>query len=180
MFRILRKQRLTKVCSLEVTVFISFHVSDPYNNTNLTLLLMIRSLAPVDILLFFHTVRKHHLLFEFIQDILCSTPIFITHTARYVKMSTYSILSPLKVNWSFCVCVCLQPSSPLRSLLVLSFLGYLSSLHVSFAYRHVFQTADTNPDLLACWPNSTEHLVTCLGSHFALLRWSASKTLEFL
>ena len=37
-FRILRKQRLTKVCSFEVIVFISFHVSDPYNNTDLTLL----------------------------------------------------------------------------------------------------------------------------------------------
>jgi hypothetical protein len=30
--RILHKQRLTKVCSLEDVVFISFHVSDPYYN----------------------------------------------------------------------------------------------------------------------------------------------------
>ena len=104
MFRILRKQRLTKVCSLEVTVFISFHVSDPYNNTDLTLLRMIRSLALVDILLFFHTVRKHHLLFEFIQYILCSTPIFSPHTVRYVKLSTSSIFSLLRLNRYF-LCV---------------------------------------------------------------------------
>ena len=104
MFRILRKQRLTKVSSLEVTDFISFHVSDPYNNTNLTLLRMMRSLALADILLFFHTARKHYFLFEFTQDILCSCSIFITHTARYVKLSTSSILSPLKVNGSF-LCV---------------------------------------------------------------------------
>jgi len=106
MFRILRKQRLTKVCSLEVTVFNSFHVSAPYNNTDLTLLRMISSLAPVDILLFFHAVRKHHLRFEFIRDILCSSPVFSPHTAWYVKLSTSSIFSPLRVNGSF-LCVCL-------------------------------------------------------------------------
>jgi len=55
MFRIRRRQRLTKVCSFEVVVFISFHVSDPYNNTDLTLLRKMRSLVLVDILLFFHT-----------------------------------------------------------------------------------------------------------------------------
>jgi len=37
MFRIRCKQRLMKVCSFEAVVFISFHVSDPYN-TDLTLL----------------------------------------------------------------------------------------------------------------------------------------------
>jgi hypothetical protein len=31
MFKIRRKQRLTKVCSFEVVIFISFHVSDPHN-----------------------------------------------------------------------------------------------------------------------------------------------------
>ena len=55
MFRILHKQQLTKVCSFEVIVFISFHVSDPYNNTDLTLLWKMWSLVLVDILLFFHT-----------------------------------------------------------------------------------------------------------------------------
>jgi hypothetical protein len=54
MFRIYRMQRLTKVCSFEVVVFISFHVSDPHN-TKLTLLRNIWSLVLVDILLFFHT-----------------------------------------------------------------------------------------------------------------------------
>ena len=44
MFRIRRKQRLTKVCSFEVVVFIPFHVSDPYNN-DLTLLRKMRSLV---------------------------------------------------------------------------------------------------------------------------------------
>ena len=55
MFRILRKQRLTKVCSSEVVVFIPFHVSDPYNSTDLSLPWKMRSLVLVDILLFFHT-----------------------------------------------------------------------------------------------------------------------------
>jgi hypothetical protein len=55
MFRILRRQRLTKVCSFDVVVFISFHISDPYNNTELTLLRKMRSLVLIDILLFFHT-----------------------------------------------------------------------------------------------------------------------------
>jgi len=55
LFRILRKQRLTKVCSSELAVFISFHVSDPNNNTDLTLLWKMWSLLLVDILLFFHT-----------------------------------------------------------------------------------------------------------------------------
>jgi len=55
MFRICRKHWLTKVCSFEVLVFISFHVSDPYNNTDLTLLRKMQSLVLVDILLFFHT-----------------------------------------------------------------------------------------------------------------------------
>jgi len=55
MFRIRRKQQLTKVCSFEVVVFISFHVSDPYNNIDLTLLWKMRSLVLVDNLLFFHT-----------------------------------------------------------------------------------------------------------------------------
>jgi hypothetical protein len=54
-FRILCKQQLTKVCSSELAVFITFHVSDPYNSTELTLLRKIRSLVLVDILLFFHT-----------------------------------------------------------------------------------------------------------------------------
>jgi hypothetical protein len=55
MFKIRRKQRLTKVCSSEVVVFIPFHVSDPYKSTDLTLLWKMRSLVIVDILLFFHT-----------------------------------------------------------------------------------------------------------------------------
>jgi len=55
MFRILRKQRLTKVCSFEVVVFISFHFSHPHNNTDITLLRKMRSLVLIDILLFFHT-----------------------------------------------------------------------------------------------------------------------------
>ena len=50
-FRILRKQRLTKVCSFEVVVFISCRLSDPYNDAELTLLQKMRSLVPVDILL---------------------------------------------------------------------------------------------------------------------------------
>ena len=37
MFRILCKQWLMKVCSFEEVIFISFHVTDPYNNTNLIL-----------------------------------------------------------------------------------------------------------------------------------------------
>jgi hypothetical protein len=55
MFRISCKHRLTKVCSSEVVVFITFHVSDPYTNTDLTLLRKMRTLVLVDILLFFHT-----------------------------------------------------------------------------------------------------------------------------
>ena len=55
MFRIHHKQRLTKICSFEAVVFISFRVSDPYNNTDLTLLQKMQSLVLVDILLFFHT-----------------------------------------------------------------------------------------------------------------------------
>jgi len=55
MFRICCKQGLTKVCSLEAVVFISFHVPDPYNNTDLTLLQKMWSLVLADILLFFHT-----------------------------------------------------------------------------------------------------------------------------
>jgi hypothetical protein len=55
MFRILCKQQLTKVCNFEVVVFTSFHVSDPYNNTDLTLLWKMQSLVLIDILLFFHT-----------------------------------------------------------------------------------------------------------------------------
>ena len=55
MFRILHKLQLTKVCNFEVIVSISFNVSDPYNNTNLTLLWKIWSLVLIDILLFFHT-----------------------------------------------------------------------------------------------------------------------------
>ena len=45
-FWILRKQQLTKVCSFEVVVFISFHVSDPYNNTDLTLLRNSSEISP--------------------------------------------------------------------------------------------------------------------------------------
>jgi hypothetical protein len=45
MFRIRRKQRLTKVCSLDMVIFISVHISDPYNNTDLTLLQKMRSLV---------------------------------------------------------------------------------------------------------------------------------------
>ena len=55
MLRILRKQWLTKVCNFEVVVFIYFHASDSYNNTDLTLLWKMRSLVLVDILLFFQT-----------------------------------------------------------------------------------------------------------------------------
>ena len=69
MFRILHKQWLTKVCSLEVVVFISFHASDPYSNTDLTLLQKMRRLVLIDILLFFHTGQscmKATFLFEFI------------------------------------------------------------------------------------------------------------------
>jgi hypothetical protein len=55
MFKIHHKQQLMKFCSFEVVVFISFHVSDPYNNTDLTLLWKMRSLVLVDILPFFHT-----------------------------------------------------------------------------------------------------------------------------
>ena len=53
-FKIFRKQRLMKVCSFEVVVFTTFHVSDPYNSTELTLLRKIQSLVLVDILLFLH------------------------------------------------------------------------------------------------------------------------------
>jgi hypothetical protein len=49
MLRIRRKHRLTKVCSFEVVVFITFHVADPYNNTDFTLLRKMRSLVLVDI-----------------------------------------------------------------------------------------------------------------------------------
>jgi len=55
MYRIHRKQKLTKVCSFEAVVFIYFHVSDPYNNKDLTLLQKTQSLVLVYILLFFHT-----------------------------------------------------------------------------------------------------------------------------
>jgi hypothetical protein len=37
MFRIRRKHWLTKVCSFEVVVFITFHVSDPYNSIDLNI-----------------------------------------------------------------------------------------------------------------------------------------------
>ena len=55
MFRILHKQRLMKVCIFEVVVFTSSQVSDPYNNTDLTLLQKMWSLVLIDIMLFFHT-----------------------------------------------------------------------------------------------------------------------------
>ena len=42
--RILRKQRLAKVCSFEVVVLISFHVSDTYSNTDFTLSVLIHKL----------------------------------------------------------------------------------------------------------------------------------------
>ena len=45
MFRICRKQQLTKVCSSEAVVLTSFHVSDPYNNADLTLLQKMWSLV---------------------------------------------------------------------------------------------------------------------------------------
>jgi hypothetical protein len=51
MFRIRHKHQLTEVCSFEVVVFIIFNVSDPYNNTDLTLLRKMWSLVLVDILL---------------------------------------------------------------------------------------------------------------------------------
>ena len=69
MFRILCKERLTKVCSFEVVVFISFHVSDPYNNIDLMLLQKMRSLVLVDICCsstLDRVLQKHHLLFEFV------------------------------------------------------------------------------------------------------------------
>jgi hypothetical protein len=55
MFRILCKHRLMKFCNFEVVVFITFHVSDPYNSTDLTLLRKMQSLVLVDILVFFRT-----------------------------------------------------------------------------------------------------------------------------
>ena len=55
MFKIFRRQRLTKVCSFVVVVLTTFHVSDPYNSNDLTLLRKMRSLVLVDILLFLHT-----------------------------------------------------------------------------------------------------------------------------
>ena len=54
-FKIFRKQWLTKVCSFEVVVFTTFHVSDPYKSADLTLLRKMWSLALVVILLFLHT-----------------------------------------------------------------------------------------------------------------------------
>jgi hypothetical protein len=48
LLRFRRKHRLTTVCSFEVVVFITFHVSDPYNNSDFTLVLKMRSLVPVD------------------------------------------------------------------------------------------------------------------------------------
>ena len=55
MFKIFHRQRLTKVCSFVVVVLTTFHVSDPYKSTDLTLLRKMRSLVLVDILLFPHT-----------------------------------------------------------------------------------------------------------------------------
>jgi hypothetical protein len=48
MFSICRKQRLTKVCSFEAVIFISFRVSDPYNSTGLISLQKMRSLVLVN------------------------------------------------------------------------------------------------------------------------------------
>ena len=65
--KIFLKQRLTNVCSFEIVVFTTFHVSYPYNSSDLTLLRKMRSLVLVDILMFLHAVvQKHHLLFEFV------------------------------------------------------------------------------------------------------------------
>jgi hypothetical protein len=37
-FRILRKQQFMNICNFEVVVLATFHVSDPYNSTDFTLL----------------------------------------------------------------------------------------------------------------------------------------------
>ena len=58
MFRILHKHRSTKVCSFEVVVFISFHVSDPYNNTDLTLPQKMRHLVLLDIIYYHRCTTK--------------------------------------------------------------------------------------------------------------------------
>jgi hypothetical protein len=73
MFRIRRKHRLTKVCSFEVVVFITFHVSDPYNITDFTLLRKVRSLVLVDILLFFHTENKRWVQYT-VRDVMFALP----------------------------------------------------------------------------------------------------------
>ena len=54
-FKIFRKQQFTNICNFEVVVLATFHVSDPYNSTDFTLLRKMRSLVLVDISLFLHT-----------------------------------------------------------------------------------------------------------------------------
>jgi hypothetical protein len=53
---ILRKHRFTNICNLCVICIITFHVPHPYNSTDLTLILNIRTLVFISIVLFFHNV----------------------------------------------------------------------------------------------------------------------------
>jgi len=57
-FKMFHNQRFTNICNFEVAVLATFHVSDPYNSTDFTLLRKTWSLVLVDIFLFLHTANN--------------------------------------------------------------------------------------------------------------------------
>ena len=96
MFRMKRRHRLVKVCSLFEMTFVTFHVSDPYKSTDLTLLLKMRSLLLTDKALALHTgfsTLKTYLAFP-IRALTSSSapPVTVTKLPKYVKDSTSSSL----------------------------------------------------------------------------------------
>jgi len=94
----------------------------------------------------------------------CTAPPSLANTLpRYVKLSTSSILSSLRVNWSVLL------------VFILKAFIFEHCLHTAMRFGHQTNCRQ-NPDLLACWPDPTEYLNACLGSHFALLHQSLSRT----
>ena len=103
MFRICRKQWLTKVCSFEVLVFISFHVSDPYNNTNLTLLQKMAEFGPSRysaVLPHWIELYKSTICFSnSSRNVLRSSSIFGNHTAQVCQtLHIFNTFAP-KSKW---------------------------------------------------------------------------------
>jgi len=90
-FRILHRQRLTNTCSLEVIVFATFHVSEPYSSTDFTLLRKMRSLVLIDILAFLHTgysCTKEPFAFWILCAMSCVVPpSLVTLLPRYTKLN---------------------------------------------------------------------------------------------